>query len=108
MPSTCRAIENGDRSLERIGQQCGRGEFLVAGAQHIGGADVARSDLADIPKPGHAGQDQTERYRAAKIAEKQRTEHHGSGQRPLDHIRHGAFFLPWKPVAELSGRTQAR
>ena len=52
-----------------IQQQRGCGKFLVAGAQHIGRADIAGTDLADIAEPGHAGEDEAEGDRAEQIAE---------------------------------------
>ncbi len=36
--------QHGDHALQRIEQQGRGGELLAAGAQHVGGADVARSD----------------------------------------------------------------
>ncbi|MCY1547652.1 hypothetical protein D9M68_837210 [compost metagenome] len=58
-------------ALERVEQQGRCGKLLVAGAQHIGRADIARADLSDVAQPGHAGQDQSEWDRAEQIAEAQ-------------------------------------
>ena len=56
-------------ALERVAQQ-GRGrEALAAGAQHIGGADIARADGAHVGPAGGARQDQPERDRAEQIAD---------------------------------------
>ena len=37
-----------DRALQRVADQRRRGEALAAGAQHIGGADIAGADRAQI------------------------------------------------------------
>jgi hypothetical protein len=42
-------------TLDGVQQQRGRGQRLVAGAQNIGGANVARTDAADVTQPGSAG-----------------------------------------------------
>ena len=71
-----------------------RGEALVAGAQHVGGADVARADGAHVAETGGARQQETERDRAEEIAERERTWRvdiqeyvHGNAQAPRAHIR---------------------
>jgi len=40
--------QDGRGALEPIEQQCRRRRPLLAGAQHIGGADIAGTDLAHI------------------------------------------------------------
>jgi hypothetical protein len=64
--------QHGGRALQRIEQQCRGGKALVAGAQNIGGADVAGADLAHIAKSGSAGEQKPERNRAQEIAEHER------------------------------------
>ena len=60
------------RALQHVEQQRQRREALVAGPQHIGGADVARADLADVAEAGGARDQQTEGDRAEQIAEGER------------------------------------
>ena len=60
------------RTLEHIAQQRRRGELLVAGAQHIGGADIAGADAAQILRAGETRENDAERNGAAQIAEDQR------------------------------------
>ena len=57
------------RRLQRVEDKGRGGEVLAAGAQHVGRADVARADRAQIPGAGEARQDQTERDRAEQVAE---------------------------------------
>ena len=64
--------EHGRRAFQCIEQQGEGGKPLVAGAQHIGRADIAGADLADVAKPGGARDQQAERDRAEQIAEHQR------------------------------------
>jgi len=62
----------GGRTLQRVEhQRCG-GEPFVPGAQHIGGADVARADGADVAQAGEARQDEAEGNRAHQEAARQR------------------------------------
>ena len=48
--------EHGRGALQRVEQERQRGEALVAGAQHVGGADVARADGAHVAETGGARQ----------------------------------------------------
>ena len=64
--------QHGGRALQRVEQQRRGGKPLVAGAQHIGRADIAGADLADVAEAGGAGQQQAERDRAEQIAEDER------------------------------------
>ena len=60
------------RALERIAKKrCGC-ETLASGAQHIGGADIAGADGADVGGAGKPRQDEAEWDRAAEIAERER------------------------------------
>ena len=43
-----RGREHRDRALEHVAEKRRRGETFAAGAQHIGGADIAGADGADI------------------------------------------------------------
>ena len=52
------------RALEQIEREGRRREPLAAGAQHVGRADVARADRAQITRPAEPRQDQAERNRA--------------------------------------------
>ena len=56
-------------ALQRVAHQRRGREPLAAGAQHIGGADIARTDLADIAEPGEARENQAEGDRAEQIAD---------------------------------------
>jgi hypothetical protein len=83
--------DHGQRALEGIEQQRRGGELLVAGPQHVGRADIAGPDGADIAEPCHAREDQAERDRPEQIAEGERREKgrqgdlgdDGIGQPPL-------------------------
>ena len=48
------------------------GEPLAAGAQHVGGADIAGADAAQVGRAGEPRQQNAERDRAAQIAEDER------------------------------------
>ena len=63
--------------IEKKGQ-CGH--LLVAGAQHVGGADIAGADRADIAQPGRLRQQQAKGNGAAEIAEHERDDHSKAGQ----------------------------
>ena len=71
-PNCSPATSAAGRALQRVEQQGGGRQPLVAGAQHVGRADIARADLAHVAQPGHARQQQAERDRAEQIAEDQR------------------------------------
>src|SRR5690606_12932086 len=58
--------EHGDDALAGIEEQRGGGQPAVAGPQHVGGADIARTDRADVDAD-HAGEQQTERYGAEEV-----------------------------------------
>ena len=60
------------RAFQHVEQQRQRREALLAGPKHVGGADVARADLADVAEAGGARDQQTERDRAEQIAEDER------------------------------------
>ena len=77
MPSSAR-----HGALERIEQQRRGGEALVAGAQHIGRADIAGADRADVAEAGDPRQDQAEGHRAEEIADD------GGGKRDRQVICH--------------------
>jgi len=60
--------QNCGRAFGAVTQQGqGRRPFL-AGAQHIGGADIAGADLAHIAAAGNPGEKQSKRDRAQDIA----------------------------------------
>src|SRR5262249_36869607 len=66
------------RALERIADQRRGRQPLVAGAQHIGCADIAGADAAQILRARKARDDDAERDRAEQIAECERgEEEHG-------------------------------
>ena len=80
--------DDGDRALERVADQGCRRKALAAGAQHVGGADIAASDRAQILRAGEFGQHQAERDRAEEIAEQEGDDeecvrHCGSSHRAL-------------------------
>ncbi len=66
---------HGDGALAHIQHQGQRRQSLAAGAQHVGGADIARPDLADVAEAGDSAQHQPERDRAQQVAEQR-----GGGQ----------------------------
>src|SRR5438309_1417986 len=61
---------HGGAPLRHVEQQSGGGEALAAGPQHVGGADIARADGAQIAGARRLGQQQAERDRAQAIAER--------------------------------------
>jgi hypothetical protein len=58
-------------ALAAIQQKRQRGGQLVAGAQHVGRADIAGADLAKIAQPHHPRQDQAAGDGAEEIAQQQ-------------------------------------
>jgi hypothetical protein len=64
-----RCEQNRGGALERIAQQGRGGEALAPGTQHVGRADIARADGADVGPAGRARQQQSERDRAEQIAD---------------------------------------
>ena len=76
-----------DGALAAVQQQRRQRGALVAGAQHVGRADIAGADGADIAHAGHAGDEQAERNGAEEIAEKGRAEE-GGGGRCCEHWGH--------------------
>ncbi len=44
--------QNSDGAFQHVAEQRRRGEALVAGAQHIGRADIARADGAQVGSTG--------------------------------------------------------
>src|SRR5438045_9790058 len=63
-----------DRSgaLQHVGEKRRGGKPLAASAQHVGCADAAGADGADILRAGESREDQTERDRAEQVAERKR------------------------------------
>ena len=68
------------RALGAIAEQGGRRRPFLAGAQHIGGADIAGADLAHIARARDPGEEQAERNRAQQIAERQGGKRCSEGQ----------------------------
>ena len=60
--------EYGGRPLEHVTEQGGYGESLAAGPQHVGRADIAGTDRAQIGAAGRAREQHAERYGAQQIA----------------------------------------
>ena len=61
-----------DGALEHVAEQRRGGEPLAAGAQHIGGADIAGADGADVLRAGEPREHEPERDRAEQIADNER------------------------------------
>ena len=57
------------RALGGVEEQRGGGGALVAGPEHVGGADVARADRAQVAEAEPAGDQQAEGDRAEEIGE---------------------------------------
>src|SRR5690606_23702484 len=76
--------KNSGRALQHVAEKRRGGEALVPGAQHIGRADIARPDAADVRGPGASGDDQPERNRTEKIAERERACVVRKGCRPVE------------------------
>ena len=64
-----RGDQNRRGALEHVAEQGRGGKALAAGAQNIGGADIAGADRAQIRRAGEPRQQNAERNRAAQIAE---------------------------------------
>jgi hypothetical protein len=75
-----RPEEDRRRPLERVQEQCRRGEALIARAKHIGCADIARADGADVAEAGETRQKQAEGNRAEEVAGDDRNEVHRIGE----------------------------
>jgi hypothetical protein len=43
-----RAQPDGEAALEHVEQKCGRAQLFTPGANHVGGADVAAAQVADV------------------------------------------------------------
>ena len=108
-----RREQNRGGALERVAQQGRGGQTLAAGAQHIGGADIAGADGADVGRAGGARQDQPERNRAEQIADREGDQrrsyvfvdgaagddgaHHAAGQAGFIERRVLAFRFELRP-----------
>ena len=66
-----RGQQNRGGALEHVAEKRGGGERLAAGAQHIGGADIAGADRAQIGPAGRARQHDAEGDRAEQVAERE-------------------------------------
>ncbi len=67
---------DGDGALQHVADQGCGGEALAAGAQHIGRADIAGADGADVAGARDFRQDQAERDRAEQVADHKRRQQH--------------------------------
>ena len=81
----------GRGALEHVTEERRRGEPLAAGAQHIGGADIAGADAADVGRAGQPRDDEAKRNRAEQVAERERGGIIGQGEGPADRMQHEAF-----------------
>src|SRR5262249_3787662 len=63
------ADQHGGGALAAVEQERRRRQPLAAGAQHIGGADIARADLTDVAEARRPGQQQAEGDGAQEIAQ---------------------------------------
>jgi hypothetical protein len=61
-----------DQALGKVEQQRRRRQPLAPGPQHVGGADVARADLAQVARAGHACQYHPEGDRPQQVSDQQR------------------------------------
>ena len=71
--------EHGRGALQGVADKCSGSQVFAPGTQHIGGADIARADRADILRAGEARDDDAERDRAGQIAEDERDGPRGQG-----------------------------
>ena len=63
------ADQNGGRALQRVEQRVAAARPLLPVRKHIGGADIAGADLAEVAEARGAGQDRAERNGAEQIAD---------------------------------------
>ena len=89
--------EHGGRALQGIADQGRGGKALAPGAQHVGRADIAGADLADVAEPGEAGQDHAERDRAEEVAEDEAREERRAMRATSHRFRHDT--PQWRPVS---------
>src|ERR1041384_5558668 len=73
------------------------GEVAAASAQHVGGADVAGSDAADIADAGQPREEHAERDRSEQVTEGERA----AGVRKGGEVRH--FQVPRTAIAIARG-----
>src|SRR5665809_174426 len=64
-----RSEQHGNRTLGDVEQQRQRRERFAARAQHIGRADIASADLAEVAEPGELRQDEAEGNGAQEITD---------------------------------------
>ena len=83
-PPNCSHEQDRGGALQHVAEQRRGREALAAGAQHVGRADIAGADGADVARAREPGQDQAERDRAEQIADGQRDERcEDSGHVPI-------------------------
>ena len=63
--------DHGCGAFKRVADERRSREVFSAGAQHIGGADVAGADFTDVLRAGEAGDDEPERDGAGQVAERE-------------------------------------
>ena len=61
--------DNGHGAFQHVAEQRRGGQALAAGAQHVGRADIAGADRAQILRAGDLRQDHAERDRAEQVAD---------------------------------------
>src|SRR4030095_1670523 len=84
------------KPLAQVKDQCRARQPLAAGAQHVGRANMTRTEAAQSTRAECPGQQQTERYRAQGIAQQQCKHpiHVMSLASDLPPVEGGCFFLP--------------
>src|SRR5262245_7161457 len=88
--------QDGEGAFERIADQRRRGQALAAGAQHVGGADIAGAEGANVLRAGEPRQHQPERDGTAEVAEEE-SRRISRQQRRIEPWRHGGS-LPFVPA----------
>src|SRR5262249_48975464 len=87
--------QDGEGAFERIADQRRRGQAFAAGAQHVGGADIAGAEGANVLRAGEPRQDQPEGDGTAEVAGQGRRRT-SRQQRRIEPWRHGGS-LPFVP-----------
>src|SRR5262249_14374220 len=64
--------DDGNGAFKNVAGKGRRRQVFAPGPQHVGGADIAGADAAQIRPAGNAGQKHAKRYRVAEITEDQR------------------------------------
>jgi hypothetical protein len=78
--------DDGDGALARVEDEGEEGREPIAGAEHVGRADVARADLADVAQPHRAGDDDAEGDGAEEVGQRRDDQEDEGGRGEVGHL----------------------